>query len=333
MLNRYKTDDSYYSMDNVFLRNYRECLSYKKLSKKEQMDFIKKTKLSFYDDVSDSEKQLFINYYREMFPNFEEEHGNLNDEKVLDMAIENSKQWRDKFIENNQRLVLKIALGHVKKCYFLTLMELINEGNLGMIEALKRFDVESGNMFSTYAEFWIKQCMGNARIKTDKTIRVSAQMNRDLKSLYNLEGELYDILNRRPTLKELANYSGFTLDYVNRLADYFINKLKLQSLEKPIDDGSGDLIGDYVESGDEDFTIQLHNKMILEDIFNSLDGELSSLQMEILKKHYGFDDGFPYSYEDIAKQLDMETAKVKKINNNSIKTLRKKVRYRGKIPM
>lgn len=319
MLKRYKTSNSDYDFDDYFLHNYKSCLNYRKLSRIEEINYIKKSKLSFYDDASDKEKELYLKYYKEMFPN-----DIISDEKSLNRAIENSQRYRDEFIRNNQRLILKIALGYVKSCYFLTFMDLVNEGNIGMLMALKGFDVDSGNKFSTYAVFWIKRYMSDAKIKTDKTIKVSAKMYRELKVLNRLEWELYDKLQRVPTIEELANYSGLSFKKTKELVDYYINKERLQSLDKPVDEESEDLIGDYVESSEEDFTIQLHNKLLLEDCFDYLENELSSTHLNILKKHYGFENGTKYSYAKIAEELDMDFNVVQKYDRENIKLLQRK---------
>ena len=319
MLDRYKSNNSDYDLNDCFLHDYYNWIDYRKFSRSEEINYIKKSKLSFYDYVSDEEKELYLKYYKEMFPNVI-----INDEKSLNSAIENSQKYRDEFIRNNQRLILKIAFGYVKNCYFLSFMDLVNEGNIGMLLALQKFDVESGNKFSTYAVFWIKRYMGEEKIKSDKAIRVPAKMYRDLKVLKRVEGELYNKLQRFPTAEELANYSGFSLERTNKLLDYFINKAKLQSLDKPVDEDGDDLIGNYVESNEDDFTIQLHNKLFFDDCFDYLEKKLSSTHLTILMMHYGFSDGINYSYAKIAEELGMSYSEVKKHDDENIKLLRRK---------
>ena len=261
MVKRHMSDD----YRDEFFADYRKTLKYKKLSTKEELDFIKKTKLSFYDDVPSEEKDKYLEYYMEMFPKFKEEYLNNPDEKLLDLAIENSKNWRDRFLENTQAMVLKIAFGYLKNCHFLSIVDLISEGNIGMLIALRKFDVEMGNRFSTYAALWIKRYIGDVILRDDKTIRMSNHQQANLAKLNRVERQLYFSLERVPTIEELAEHSGLSINQVEMLREYYINKRVPESLDMPFTEEAEETIGDFVVSLEDNFTNQVENNILFSE--------------------------------------------------------------------
>ena len=321
MLYGYSDD---FDFNNQFLYDYVNKYKYRRLSKQEEIDYIKKAKLSFYDDVTDDEKAKYLEYYMEMFPKFKEKYEKTQDEKLLDLAIENSKYYRDKFLENNQRLVLRVISRYKNKCNFLSLMDLFDEGNIGMFIALKRFDIEKEVKFSTYAVFWIKQIINNARLKYDRMIRIPVQQDNNLKMLNRVERELYFSLERTPTVNELANYSGLPVKRVEMLKDYYYNKEMLQSLDMPFWGDDVETVGDFVQSNERDFTVQVENEVIVSECIDYLKSKLSPEHVEALLKRYGLEDGVDHSYNNVANQMGIPLKRVKKLDYDNMKVLRKK---------
>ena len=327
-MGRYRTNTCDYNLDNPFLKDYAKSFNHRVMSRIEEEDYIKKAKLSFYDDVNDEEKAKYLEYYMEKFPKFRKKYEKSFDEELLNLAIDNSKNYRDAFLLENQSLVLKYALMYIKKCRFLSLMDLIDEGNIGMLIALKKFDVERGFKFSTYATNWIKQCMNKEIIDHDKTIRIPTEQQSNLNKLNNAERELYATLEREPNSLELANASGLSLKRVEKLRDYYENKEVPYSLDMPYKGDDVETMGDFVESKELDFAEQVDNRILFDECLDYLKSKFTPEHIAVLMKHYGFEDGVAYSLRSIAKVLKLSSSTVRRIDDECVKALRIKFNIR-----
>ena len=327
----YQDDDNYEYLkedravtDNIISDVFGN-LEYKPLSRKQETSLIKKAKLSFYDQVDDETKKLFLKYYGEEFPLFKAKYETALDEEkevILDEAIENSIYYRDKFIKNNQRLVLAIANKFLSKCRTLDLMDLTQEGNIGLMKALERFDLTLGCKFSTYATNWIKREVYRVIAERDSAIKPSSTYSRDVKKISSVESELYNDLYIKPTLEQLAYESGLNLDKVNEVLYYRTYQYILESIEKPIDEDETITIGDKIVNDEEPIPFTIERKLMHENFVKLLENSnLNGIELRIIYMYFGFDD-IRYSIEEIVDELNISRSQIYRTKAKALQKLK-----------
>ena len=299
-------------------------LDYVPLSRKKETSLIKKAKLSFYHSADNETKKLLLKYYGEEFPLFKtkyEKAGNEEKEKILNKAIQNSIYYRDKFIKNNQRLVLNIASKYLSKCKSLDLIDLIQEGNIGMMRALEKFDLSLGYKFSTYATNWIKQAIRQVIDEKDSTIKSSSTYSKNIKKIIISENKLYGLLRKKPTNEQLAQETGLNLNKINEDIYYRTYQYVPASTEIPISEDEEITLGDVIENGEEPISLTVEKKLMQEYLLKILENSnLNERELSIIRMHFGFDDDIIHTFEEIAKELNISKELV---NYNETKALRK----------
>lgn len=314
--------------DNIVNDFYKK-IKYNKLSKKEEFHFIRKAKLSFLadeDEITLERQEKYIEYYMEEFPLFkkqyEESHGAEKEELLL-KAIDNSFEWRNKFLENNQLLVWCWAKKYNPD--FLTFMELINEGNCALLMALKEFDIERGNKFSTYATESIKREIKRAIFNKDAKVRIPVHVREDIIKLNFVEGELIKELLRNPTYEELAEKTGMEKSRVIELKTEIIDDV--DSLDRIISDQDGNniVLGDFVSDRtvrgiDEFITDKLYYKQFIDSFEKA---ELGAPDRKMILMRYGLYDGEEHVPGKIAKKMNVSRQTVNNRIKNCFETLAK----------
>jgi RNA polymerase primary sigma factor len=228
------------------------------------------------------------------------------------------EEARQLMVRANLRLVVKIAHDYAR--YGLPLLDLISEGNIGLMKAVERFDPKKGGKLSTYAAWWIKQGIKRALANQSKTIRLPAHLVDKIAKLRRMEHKLTEEFGREPTTDELAAELGVSATVVGHWQTV---SLKPASLDAPIGDGDGgaefgDLIGDdkartpYDQIND----FQLRNE--LEGLLDDLDVR----EREILMMRYGLRDRPVETLEDVGTKFNITRERVRQIQNSAIAKLR-----------
>ncbi len=295
-------------------------VNFKRYSLKEELDFIKKTKLSYYDDVSDDSKELYIKYYGEVKPYFKERYEKATGdekERILRKAIERSHKYRDEFIKNNLCLVLPVAKKYLG---FDSLENLWQEGIIGMIKALENFDVERGCKFSTYAMWWIRSSINNYVYSKVPMVRVPKHLRQEIVKLENDKSALSQELGHEPTNKEVIKYLEIPqkeLDKLNRLQLLFYER----SLDEPFSEKDDDALGDFIPT--DDFSKEIDYDIIISEFSDLLKkAKLSDREREILYMRFGFYDGVIYKLEQISKKFGVTRERVRQIEKEALEKLR-----------
>ena len=298
-------------------------LPYKQLSKKEEILFIKKLKLSYYYDVSEEEREKYLNYYFEAFPLFKKKYEQASREEkenLLEKAIDNSKIWRDKFLKNNQRLVYSLAK---TKSSDYSIEELFQEGNIGMMIALKKFSIEQNAKFSTYASYWIRQSISRYISGKSRLINVPSNLYHENNRLIGAEKDFIAKYYRKPSIEELSAITGFSEEVISILQKYNAYQSHTFSLDRLIDFDNDDYIIDLILDDSELVQDVVENNIISENLRGIIKkANLDKRSKDILFLRYGFIDGTKYTYESIGKKYNLTRSRIRKIELTALKKLR-----------
>lgn len=231
---------------------------------------------------------------------------------------------RKKVIDSNLRLVVSIAKRYIGRG--LDFLDLIQEGNMGLIKAIDKFDYSLGNKFSTFATYWIRQSVGRSIDDHSRTIRIPVHMNEQINTLYKARVKLSQILMREPTEEELAVEMNTTVDKVKVALK---NTQAPVSLETPVGDEAESSLSDFVSDPDAvsplDFTIRKQLKEELLKLVNSL----PEREATIIKLRYGLDGGKDRTLEEVGKQFNITRERVRQIEVKSLKKLSSMSKNRG----
>lgn len=225
---------------------------------------------------------------------------------------------RDKMIESNLRLVVKISKRYMNRG--LPFLDLIEEGNMGLIKAVERFKVSKGCRFSTYATWWVRQSIERALVNQSRTIRLPVHVADDINKLVKISRELLQRLKREPTVEEIAEAMGVEPAYVSRMS---VLLKKTYSIEHPMGDNSDYSLIDTIE--DKNIT---DPGTLIEDldqyahVSEWLDS-LSENEREILVLRFGLDDREPQTLDTIGQKFGVTRERIRQIEAKSLAKLRR----------
>lgn len=225
---------------------------------------------------------------------------------------------RDRMIESNLRLVVKISKRYMNRG--LPFLDLIEEGNMGLIKAVERFKVSKGCRFSTYATWWVRQSIERALVNQSRTIRLPVHVADDINKLVKISRELLQRLKREPTVEEVAEAMGVEPAYVSRMS---ILLKKTYSIEHPMGDNSDYSLIDTIE--DKNIT---DPGTLIEDLdrYSHVSEWLDSLsenEREILVLRFGLDDREPQTLDTIGQKFGVTRERIRQIEAKSLAKLRR----------
>lgn len=245
--------------------------------------------------------------------------GNVNTKRRQELRklIEDGWSAREHLITANSRLVISVAKKYMGRG--VPFLDLIQEGNIGLIRATKKFDYRRGHKFSTYATWWIRQAVTRAIADQGRTIRVPVHMGDQINKLLRIQHQLTQRLGREPTVEELA----ISLDVPPKKVENMIQVARRPlSLETPTDDEEDSVLGDFIEDDeapppDETATYNLL-KEHLEDVLNGLPPR----EVRILQLRYGLLDGQAYTLEEVGRKMGVTRERVRQIEAQALSRLR-----------
>jgi RNA polymerase primary sigma factor len=232
--------------------------------------------------------------------------------------IEDGQNAFDHLVTANSRLVISIAKKYVGRG--LSFLDLIQEGNVGLLRAARKFDYKRGHKFSTYATWWIRQAVTRAIADHGRTIRVPVHIGDQLNRLMRLARDLTQKFNRQPTTEELAKYSGQPVQKIEQMLGYARIPI---SLDRPVGEDGDSSLGDFIEDEDsEPPTDRVSQVLLRERLLDSIE-TLPPREQRILRLRYGFQDGQMYTLAQIGQRLGITRERVRQLEAQALGRLRK----------
>jgi RNA polymerase primary sigma factor len=241
----------------------------------------------------------------------------------LDLIIEDGQRAREHLIKANTRLVVSIAKRFMGRG--VALLDLIQEGNLGLMKAVEKYDYTRGFRFSTYATWWVRQTISRAISDQARTIRVPVHMIDRIRQLYRANHDLEQKLGRQPTIEELAEKVKLPVQRVQ-----WIMKVSWQplSLESPVGDEEDSELGQFIEDEVSLTPMQSAYQSMLKEKLEEILSTLTPREARVLRLRFGLDDGTIYTLEEVGQKFGLTRERIRQIEGRALRQLRHPKRAR-----
>ncbi len=278
-------------------------------------ELIEKAKQKAYlDDIADDSVRLYLREIGKI--------PLLTPEQELELArrvAAGDEKAKDQMAEANMRLVVSIAKRYVGRG--LDLLDLIQEGNTGLLRAVEKFDPEKGFKFSTYATWWIRQAITRAIADQARTIRIPVHMVETINKLLRTQRRLTQELGREPTFEEIAKEMDIDVEKVEHIMKI---KQDISSLDASVrDDEEDSTLGEFIEDEDTPSPDETATTQLLKEHVKQILGVLSEREQKILKMRFGLEDGKSHTLEEVGREFDVTRERIRQIEAKALMKLRK----------
>lgn len=288
----------------------------KELEDEEELEDDANLKTGYFDDVSDDSVRLYLREIGKI--------PLLNAEEELALAqqvVSGDKRAKDKMAEANMRLVVSIAKRYSGRG--LDFLDLIQEGNTGLLRAVEKFDPDKGFKFSTYATWWIRQAITRAIADQARTIRIPVHMVETINKLLRTQRRMTQELNREPTTEELAKELEMEPEKVE-----YVMKIKqdITSLDAGVGrdgDDEDSVLGDFIEDEEASSPEDAAANQLLKEQVQDILSVLTEREQKILKMRFGLEDGKSHTLEEVGQEFSVTRERIRQIEAKALAKLRK----------
>ncbi len=268
----------------------------------------------YLDDIADDSVRLYLREIGKI--------PLLSAEEELALAqkvVSGDKRAKDQMAEANMRLVVSIAKRYVGRG--LDLLDLIQEGNTGLLRAVEKFDPDKGFKFSTYATWWIRQAITRAIADQARTIRIPVHMVETINKLLRTQRRLTQELNREPSNEEIAQAMEIEVDKVEHIMKI---KQDISSLDASVrDDEEDSVLADFIEDEDTITPEESATNQLLKEHVKDMLGALTEREQKILKLRFGLEDGKSHTLEEVGQEFSVTRERIRQIEAKALAKLRK----------
>lgn len=241
-----------------------------------------------------------------------------DEEKIIAEKAKNGDTVaRDQLIESNLRLVVSIAKKYMNRG--LSFLDLIQEGNIGLMKAVDKFDYSLGYKFSTYATYWIKQAISRAIANQGRTIRIPVHMYEDIGKVRKTETELIQTLHHKPSDAEIAKAMNVKLDFIKEVRSYMADTT---SLDIQVGDEEDTTIGSFIEDTSIEGPADAFGQDELHSALMSVLHTLDDREAEVIAMRFGLGGVKPMTLEDIGKKFGVTRERIRQIETKAMRKLR-----------
>jgi RNA polymerase primary sigma factor len=241
----------------------------------------------------------------------------------IKLHFEEYEEAKRQLSSGNLRLVVSIAKKYRNRG--LSFLDLIQEGNTGLMKAVEKYEYRRGYKFSTYATWWIRQAITRSIADQARTIRIPVHMIETMSKLRNVTKKLVQQKGREPSVEEVAEASGISVEEAKRVMK--ISKHPI-SLDRPIGDSEDSYFGDFIEDESAESPVQAAGHEMLRERINEVLNTLTFREREIIKLRYGIGDGYTYTLEEVGRIFRVTRERVRQIEAKAVRKLRHPVRAR-----
>jgi RNA polymerase primary sigma factor len=280
---------------------------------KDENDKVLDDSMAFEGDVPDAVQMYLKEIGKTPLLSKDEER------ELAKRAEKGEEEARQRLMKANLRLVVSIAKRYVNRTPHLSILDLIQEGNIGLSRAVEKFDYRRGFKFSTYATWWIRQAITRALADQSRTVRIPVHMVETISKYTQVRRQLIQELGRDPLAEEIAAEMGIDVDKVRHIQKI---SQEVLSIETPIGDEDDSTLSDFIQDEKNPTPSQLTARAMLRDLIKEIMIDLSEREQQILKMRFGLEDGVSHTLEEVGKAFGVTRERIRQIEAKALEKIR-----------